>query len=111
MYSIVYYVVQYGVTLVHQICAQHHTKQKKTVKRGRVNISAPNYYLVYYVGVTLVHQIRIKRGQFEATNKGAEEQAGKKTVAVMISPKQKILVKCRPKHSIENKCVHYENNH
>ena len=29
-------------------------------------------------GVTLVHQIRLKRGQFEATYKGAEEKAGKK---------------------------------
>ena len=78
------------------------------MQRRRVDISAPDYYLVYYVGVTLVHQIRIKRGQFEATNKGAEEQAGKKTVAVMISPKEKILVKCRPKHSIEkptNMCI------
>ena len=44
-------------------------------------------------GVTLVHQIRLKRGQFEATYKGAEEQGGKKTVAVMIPPKQKRLVK------------------
>ena len=51
---------------------------KKTVKRGRVNISAPNYYLVYYVGVTLVHQIRIKTGQFEATNKGQKSRPAKK---------------------------------
>ena len=60
---------------------------------------APDYYLVHYVecrrvGVTLVQQIGIKTGQFEATYKEAEEQAGKKTVAVMIqAPKQKILVK------------------
>ena len=53
------------------------------------NISAPDQMtcIVFYEakqssgeeeGVTLVHQIRLKRGQFEATYKGAEEKAGKK---------------------------------
>ena len=90
------------------LCTTPHEAKKHCRGEGLILV---HQNIIYYVSVTLVHQIRIKRGQFEATNKGAEEQAGKKTVAVMISPKQKILVKCRPKHSIENKCVHYENNH